>query len=218
VRTGTSRQGFRLYVGGLGPSPQVAQLLEELTPAEDLLFTVAAIIRVSTGWGIATTISRAAQVRDPEFGMDKFRHLVFKERNGLRSVLAGKILPILAVPEPDRPSRAGVRQAGSPNGIPNILAGGSRTSSLQKQAGYFMVSVRLTLGDVTGQKLRVLAFLARQFADGWVRTTNQQNLLLRWSWRQPLAVYRLLRGRAWLMRRRIAWRISRRVPEPIPAS
>jgi sulfite reductase beta subunit-like hemoprotein len=58
-----------------------------------------------------------------------------------------------------------------------------------------MVTVRLTLGDVTAQQLRVLAFVARQFGDGWVRTTNQQNVLLRWVPSGKLAaVYRLLKA------------------------
>ena len=194
---GTSRQGFRLYVGGgLGPSPQVAQLLEEFTPAEDLLFTVAAIIRVFDRLGNRDNkyLARLKFVIR-NLGMDKFRDLVFKERTGLRSVLAGKISPISLVPEPDRPLRTGVRQAGAPNGDPEYTRWWLTNVRPQKQAGYCMVSVRLTLGDVTGQKLRVLAFLARQFADGWVRTTNQQNLLLRWVSGGSLpAVYRLLRG------------------------
>jgi sulfite reductase beta subunit-like hemoprotein len=57
-----------------------------------------------------------------------------------------------------------------------------------------MVTARLTLGDVAAQQLRILAFVARQFADGWGRTTNQQNFLLRWIPNARLAaVYRLLK-------------------------
>jgi sulfite reductase beta subunit-like hemoprotein len=58
-----------------------------------------------------------------------------------------------------------------------------------------MVTARLTLGDVTGQQLRILAFVTRQFGDGWGRTTNQQNFLFRWIPNDRLpAVYRLLKG------------------------
>jgi sulfite reductase beta subunit-like hemoprotein len=88
-----------------------------------------------------------------------------------------------------------VPQAGAPNGDPEYSRWWLTNVRPQKQAGYFMVSVRLTLGDVTGQQLRVLAFTARQFADGWARTTNQQNVLLRWVSGAGLpAVYRLLKG------------------------
>ncbi len=194
---GTNRQGFRLYIGGgLGPSPQVAQLLEDFTPVEDLLVTVAAILRVFDRLGNRENkyLARLKFVIR-NLGMDKFRELVFKERTGLRAVLAGKIPPIVLSAEPDRPSPSGALHVGAPNGDPEFGRWRLTNVRPQKQAGYFMVSVRLTLGDVTAQQLRVLAFVARQFADGWVRTTNQQNVLFRWVPGTSLpAVYRLLKG------------------------
>jgi len=194
---GTNRQGFGLYVGGgLGPSPQVAQLLEDFTPVEDLLVTVAAILRVFDRLGNRDNkyLARLKFVIR-NLGMDKFRELVFKERTGLRSVLAGKIPPVVLTAEPDRPSPAGVLRVGASNGDPEYQRWWLTNVRPQKQAGHFMVAVRLTLGDVTGQQLRVLAFVARQFSDGWVRTTNQQNVLFRWVPGASLpAVYRLLKG------------------------
>ena len=194
---GTSRRGFRLYVGGgLGPSPQVAQLLEDFTPAEELLVSIAAIVRVFDRLGNRDNKNLARLkfvIRN--LGMDKFRDLVFKERNGFRAVLAGKIPPVAVAPESDRPSPGGGSNAGAPNGDPEFGRWWLTNVRPQKQAGYFMVSVRLTLGDVTAQQLRALAFVARQFADGWVRTTNQQNVLFRWVLGASLqAVYRLLKG------------------------
>jgi sulfite reductase (NADPH) hemoprotein beta-component len=50
----------------------------------------------------------------------------------------------------------------------------------QRQPGYDTVTVRLPLGDITSEQLRVLAELAAAFGDGTVRTTAEQNLLLRW--------------------------------------
>ena len=194
---GTNRQGFRLYVGGgLGPSPQVAQLLEDFTPVEDLLVTVAAILRVFDRLGNRDNkyLARLKFVIR-NLGMDKFRELVFKERTGLRGVLAGKIPPVVLKAEPERPSPGGAEHVGAPNGDPEYQRWWLTNVRPQKQAGHFMVSVRLTLGDVTAQQLRVLAFVARQFADGWVRTTNQQNVLFRWVPGASLpAVYRLLKG------------------------
>jgi sulfite reductase beta subunit-like hemoprotein len=194
---GTNRQGFRLYVGGgLGPSPQVAQLLEDFTPVEDLLVTVAAILRVFDRLGNRENkyLARLKFVIR-NLGMDKFREMVFKERTGLRGVLAGKIPPVVLKAEPDRPSPGGAQHVGAPNGDPEFGRWRLTNVRPQKQAGYFMVSVRLTLGDVTAQQLRLLAFVARQFADGWVRTTNQQNVLFRWVPGTSLpAVYRLLKG------------------------
>jgi len=56
-----------------------------------------------------------------------------------------------------------------------------RTNVLpQKQPGYAAVHVRLVRGDVTPEQLRALARGAREFGDGATRSTNQQNILLRW--------------------------------------
>ncbi len=194
---GTSQVGFQLYVGGgLGPSPQVAQLLEEFTPAEELLVTIAAILRVFDRLGNRDNkyLARLKFVIR-NLGMDKFRELVFKERNALRAVLAGKLPPVLPAPDLPRPRASGPEHAGAPNGDPEYRRWWLTNVRPQKQTGYSMVAVRLPLGDVAAQQLRVLAFVARQFGDGWIRTTNQQNVLFRWipNGNAP-AVYRLLKG------------------------
>ncbi len=50
----------------------------------------------------------------------------------------------------------------------------------QKQTGYSLVTVTVTLGDVTAAQMRLLADLAESYGDGTVRTTTDQNLVLRW--------------------------------------
>jgi len=50
----------------------------------------------------------------------------------------------------------------------------------QSQAGYSIAVVRLPLGDLTAGQFRAVAALARAYADGVVRVTPQQNLVLRW--------------------------------------
>jgi sulfite reductase (NADPH) hemoprotein beta-component len=63
----------------------------------------------------------------------------------------------------------------------------------QKQDGYAMATITLPLGDLTGAQLRVVAELAEAYGDGTVRTTIDQNLLLRWVRRHDLdALYRRL--------------------------
>jgi sulfite reductase beta subunit-like hemoprotein len=194
---GTSRHGFQLYVGGgLGASPQVAKLLEDFTPADDLLVTIAAIVRVFDRTGNRENKSLARLkfvIRN--LGMDKFRDLVFKEREALRAVLAGKIPPVIAPADVPQPAPLGAEDAGVPNGDPEYRRWWLTNVRPQKQVGHSMMTVRLTLGDVTAQQLRILAFVARQFGDGWGRTTNQQNFLFRWIPDDKLpAAYRLLRG------------------------
>jgi sulfite reductase (NADPH) hemoprotein beta-component len=50
----------------------------------------------------------------------------------------------------------------------------------QRQPGFVSAVVRLRLGDVTAGQLRALGRLASAYGDGSVRTTHDQNLLLRW--------------------------------------
>lgn len=50
----------------------------------------------------------------------------------------------------------------------------------QRQPGFAQVTIRLPLGDVTSEQWRVLAELAEGYADGTLRTTVDQNALLRW--------------------------------------
>ncbi len=50
----------------------------------------------------------------------------------------------------------------------------------QKQRGYSVVTVRLLLGDITAPQLRILGDLAAAYGDGTVRTTTDQNIVLRW--------------------------------------
>jgi sulfite reductase beta subunit-like hemoprotein len=50
----------------------------------------------------------------------------------------------------------------------------------QKQRGYSVVTVRLPLGDITAPQLRIVGELAAAYGDGTVRTTTDQNIVLRW--------------------------------------
>jgi len=63
----------------------------------------------------------------------------------------------------------------------------------QRQQGYSVVTVTLPLGDLTSAQLRALGEIASAYGDGTVRTTHDQNLVLRWVRDDRLeAVYRAL--------------------------
>jgi sulfite reductase (NADPH) hemoprotein beta-component len=58
----------------------------------------------------------------------------------------------------------------------------------QKQPGYAMVTVTTVLGDLTSAQMRMLGQLALAFADGTVRITSDQNVVLRWVAEESLSV------------------------------
>ena len=58
---------------------------------------------------------------------------------------------------------------------------GSKTNTRpQKQAGYVTVTVALPLGDITANQLRSLADIVRRFTKETIRTTVEQNFVIRW--------------------------------------
>ena len=193
---GKEERGFQLYVGGgLGPTPRLAELLEEFTPADRLLPTVAAIVRVFDRLGNRDDRHKARiKFLLNKLGIEQFRLLVFQERTGLESTMAGQF-PGIVIREDDRSCRDSPVSVDPSAELTDPAYRRWRDTNMlkQKQAGYMMVHVRLELGDVTSVQLRTLAFAAREFGDGTVRSTNQQNFALRWipSERVP-ALYRLL--------------------------
>jgi sulfite reductase beta subunit-like hemoprotein len=192
---GARRRGFRLYVGGgLGASPVVSHLLEPFTPVEELLLTLAAIVRLfdRTGNRENRSLARLKFVIR-KIGMETFRQLVEKERIALRWALAGKLPPVVVPPEPGR--RDVEPEPDLPIHDPAFRRWWTTNVRGQKQPGYVMVSIRLPLGDVTARQLRTVAFLSSEFGDGWARTTLQQNMLLRWvPGRRLPQLFRLLRA------------------------
>jgi sulfite reductase (ferredoxin) len=196
VAEGKEERGFSLYVGGgLSSSPRIAQLLEEFTPAARLLPTVAAIVRVFDRHGNRDNKNQARMkfVLD-KLGIEQFRKVVFQERAGLEGTMAS-LFPAIVLWE-ERPPRRDVSAASRASvepGNPHYLRWRATNVLEQKQRGYAMVHVRLELGDITSVQLRTLAFAAREFGDGTVRSTNQQNFVLRWIHVDSVhALYRLL--------------------------
>ncbi len=88
------RRGFRLYVGGgLGPSPRAALLLEPFTPAEDLLPTLEAVIRVFDRHGNRENRNRARlKFLVKEWGQERFVRAVLAERRVVRTTRSGSSL------------------------------------------------------------------------------------------------------------------------------
>jgi len=197
VTNGEERRGFRLAVGGgLGPSPRVAQPLEEFTPVGRLLPTVAAIVRIFDRHGNRENRNQARlKFVLQKLGIESFRTLVFQERVALEATMAGHFPPIVLWEEGPPPGHGGPSSpSASVEPSDGAYARWRATNVVpQKQDGYVMVHVRLELGDIAPVQLRAVAFAAREFGTGAVRATNQQNVVIRWIpvGRLP-ALYRVL--------------------------
>ncbi len=170
--------GFRLYVGGgLGASPMPAILLEPFTPTTELLRTCEAVIRVHDRLGDRKN-KAAARIKFvvKRLGLEAFRQAVFAERQQL---------PRYAYPhmhaaetEEGPPSTRGV----PPVGVTNEAYSRWLSTNVmgQQQEGFAVVTIRLRLGDITVAQMRALAQILRRYCGGELRTSIDQNLLLRW--------------------------------------
>jgi sulfite reductase (ferredoxin) len=181
TENGQIKRGFELYVGGgLGTVPHQAKLFDEFLPEEELLPMAQAISRVFARLGEKKNRNRARiKFLVSQLGIEEFRRLVLEER---------KILPhdpawteylkdLHAYDEkPLRPATA-LNGAARPEGFDEWV----RTNTgEQKQSGYVVVTVTLPLGDITSFQLRRLADLARKYTTETIRTTVDQNIVLRW--------------------------------------
>jgi sulfite reductase beta subunit-like hemoprotein len=218
---GSQRRGFRVNVGG-GTSIMCRSGAEfsNFVPAGELFAIAEAVIRVFHANGDFEHKHRnRLKFLIKTMGWDAFRDAVAREFDAIR---ADGVPPLPFDPEnppaeeapswtrADVPSveaiadLAATVQTHGPGIHPPAVAqdggpGGERTAWLtsnvqpQKQPGHSIVTVTLPLGDVTTGQLRVLAALAESYGDGLVRTTPEQNVMLRWvrSGQLP-ALYRRL--------------------------
>jgi len=181
VENGVEKRGFKLYVGGgLGSVPQNAKLFDEFLPEEEMLPMAQAICRVFGRYGEKKDRGRARMkflVKD--WGIEKFKEEVLKERQVLKADARWTdFLP---------KTRKDFETPLKPGSTLDLAAQSEEFKAWykanvyhQKQQGYKSVTIALPLGDITANQLRALADIARKYTHENIRTTVEQNILLRW--------------------------------------
>jgi sulfite reductase (ferredoxin) len=177
---GREQRGFEVHVGGgLGAVPYQAKLFDSFLPSEELLPLAQAIARVFARLGEKKNRSRARiKFLIQDLGIDKFRDLVLEERKTL-------------LPDPrwteylkgiEESKESPLRSAGQAPllGSQAFERWCSQNTRSQKQPGYAVVTIALPLGDITAHQLRAVADIARRFTNETIRTTVEQNIVLRW--------------------------------------
>ncbi|HEX2661108.1 MAG TPA: nitrite/sulfite reductase, partial [Polyangia bacterium] len=178
---GKKTRGFELVVGGgLGSVPQNAQLFDAFLPEEELLPIAQAMSRVFARLGEKTNRAKARlKFLVKKLGIDEFKRLVLEERATLRpDPRWTAFLANLHVTD-ETPLRPGgsLPLAAS---APGFDAWRATNVVPQSQPGYAMALITLPLGDLTSEQARALADVARKFTGDTLRTTADQNILLRW--------------------------------------
>ncbi|HTC94195.1 MAG TPA: nitrite/sulfite reductase [Terriglobales bacterium] len=180
VENGIEKRGFEVYVGGgLGTVPYYAKLLDGFVPPEELLPLAQAIARVFARLGEKKNRNRARiKFLVQDLGIEKFRELVHEERK----TLAPDPRWIDFVKDAEQFEETPLHPGGAwPSATSEAFQRWLKTNTRpQKQAGYVTVTVALPLGDITSNQLRSLADIVRRFTKETVRTTVEQNFVIRW--------------------------------------
>jgi sulfite reductase (ferredoxin) len=178
---GQTKRGFEVVIGGgLGAVPQAAQVFDEFVPEEELLPLSQALSRVFSRLGERQNRARARfKFVVKKLGIEETRRLVVEERAKLRPDPRWTAFLADLHSTDEKPLRpAGKLPEGPlPDGFPRW-----RESNVvpQRQPGFVMALVTLPLGDLTSEQGRALADVARRYTGDTMRTTADQNMLLRW--------------------------------------
>ena len=177
---GKEVRGFAVYVGGgLGAVPYQAKLFDSFLPPEELLPVAQAIARVFARLGEKKNRSRARlKFLIHDLGIEKFKELVWAERRTLPFDPRWTEYLETANTAKEEPLHAPGKTPVSTS--EDFEFWRSTNVRLQRQEGYSTVTITLPLGDITADQLRALADIARRFTRETLRTTVEQNFLIRW--------------------------------------
>ncbi len=184
VRTqadGTVKRGFEYVVGGgLGAVTYDAKLFSDYVPEEEVLALTQATCRVYARLGEKKKRHRARiKFLVADMGIDKFREEVLAERaklpNDPRWTEFLATLPKFEE-KPLRPAGKGIPKTNDAAFdfwcLTNVYP--------QKQDGFLTVTVTLPMGDITCNQARALVDISRKYLKDTMRTTVEQNIVLRW--------------------------------------
>jgi sulfite reductase (NADPH) hemoprotein beta-component len=178
ARKRDGQNGFTLLAGGgLSTLRRSAIVVDEFVPAGELLEAADAVIRVFHRIGNRNNKAKARlKWAIDKVGVPTFLADYTAEREKIRS--EGGV-PLALPAQPALPQkRAPLAQVGEPD--VGYAAWAVHNVRPQKQVGFSSVVVRLILGDITTAQLRGLIPLISHYGEGELRTTNEQNLVLRY--------------------------------------
>ena len=178
AREKDGRKGFTVYAGGgMGTHPCTSERLEEFVPAEEIGAVATAVKRLFDRLGDRKNRNRARlRFVMEKLGKEQFRSLYREELERVKKEGVGRLelRPIeLHVPQVEHGDE-------KTKGDPSFLRWRSFNVRPQKQPGYFAATITVPLGNISAEQIEGLAAIAEEFGEGMLRTTRDQNLVLRW--------------------------------------
>ena len=178
---GEQRKGFKVYCGG-GTSimPRLAKPLYEWVAEDDYLRVALAVWTVFNNAEMLRKNRMMARLKVliDRIGLDEFRDMVDAELANIgpidfRPLMVAEEIQRETPPEPPA-------SANGDNSDPEYQAWLKANVEAQRQDGYHVVYVKTVRGDLDPAQFRGLADIVRKFTGGKARTSQEQNIVLRW--------------------------------------
>ena len=178
---GVEKRGFKVMVGGATSiMPRLGKVLYDFVPEEDYLRVAEAIWRVFDKAAMLRKNRMMARIKVliDRIGFEAFKEQVDEELKGVGPIDATPLMNIdeIQTEEPPPIPSAGLNGHEPPA---EFLHWKQNNTTAQKQPGYFVAHVKLPLGDIYVHQFPVLAGILRKYTGGRGRTTQEQNLALR---------------------------------------
>ena len=166
------QRGFSVYAaGGLGSNPRVGILLEDFVPETEVFAVAEAIKRLFDEQGDRSN-KRRARLRYvlERVGADEFRRLYRQQRETIaREGLPDEVPGLRPLSDEFSQSVPDLGEQEIPDTLDLIP---------EAKNGWYTVRLKLALGDINADDMLVVADCAQQYAQGCVRCTQTQDLLV----------------------------------------
>lgn len=178
-------RGFKVVVGGgLGAQPFLAETAYEFLEDDQMMPFTEAVLRIFDRFGERNRRNKARfKYLFQELGMEKVLEMVAEEKPALKNKAFKVNREAVKQPEPLPEKDYG--EAVIPN--QKHYDDWYKTNVFeQKQKGFYGVYVRVVLGNLTSDKAREFAAVAKEFAASDIRITVNQGYLLKYVRKEAL--------------------------------
>ena len=181
IEDGVEKRGFKVFVGG-GTSimPRLAKPLYEFLPEEDYLRVALAIFTVFNNADMLRKNRMMARLKVlvDKIGLDEFKNLVEAELENIGPIDPKPMMDVEEIMRETPPELVSISASGH-NGSGDYADWRNTNVEAQKQEGYFVVHVKPDRGNITADQFYSLAGIMRKYTGGRARTSQEQNLALR---------------------------------------
>ncbi|MDH3975867.1 MAG: sulfurtransferase TusA family protein [Deltaproteobacteria bacterium] len=177
---GVEQRGFRVYAaGGMGAKSRVAEMLEDFVPVHEAVYVAEAIMLIFDEHGNRKNKHKARlRYVMEKIGREEFLKLYREKMDFVKSEGEKRI----DVRTPIYPNQ---NLGDDEKALPTVDDADFNTwmetnVSAQKHDGFYYAKLRLPLGDIKAEALRMLAETVKKYGEGCVCATHDQNMMVRW--------------------------------------